>query len=509
MTQDNYIATTPFIKREELKIFFSLNDEELNSLLATFGIQSDKQLTENTIKGMFSFLKRTKDIKDIDIKKLNFNNHHIPNDINLEEQIKNRQLSKRLPKKVETKEPKNKQIEIKEDSIVPKVAVSTKSPKLKISKPEIKKSIKLPQEENIPPKEEITGIIGKKENLIETAKKRDKTKLVNSSFMRTRYDLYLDDCKKNDVNPVGIDIYKTIKGYPIESSFIFDKSLKNTVLVSNGIRKIFGPKNASKIFNSGFKVYYTKLFADISILCQLDITKPFATNLNSVTNSKYKYGFDFYTKCEKFDTSLIERVVTITSTNWSKEDDEKILAFYNSKDYADANKKIKNNSTTLKELAKSFGVDPSTIRSRAIELGFINFKKPKDTDWSEAELKLLDSCIGKYNPKKISKIFKENGFTRGHIGIGIKITRLGLSRKLNGSEELNLKMLSDAMGVDSHFFYDNNRLEKLNARKEDNNLIFERKNIAIYLKENPYDYSLTKVDPKWFVDILTSNFQGA
>lgn len=502
MTQDNYIATTPFIKREELKIFFSLNDEELNSLLATFGIQSDKQLTENTIKGMFSFLKRTKDIKDIDIKKLNFNNHHIPNDINLEEQIKNRQLSNRSTKKTETKEPIK--IEKSNSLVIPKAA-----PKIKVSKPETKKQAKVLENKEITHEEEIIGIIGKKENLIDVAKKRDKTKLVNSSFMRTRYDLYIDDCKKNGVDPVSIDIYKTIKGYPIESSFIFDKSLKNTVLVSNGIRKIFGPKNASKIFNSGFKVYYTKLFADISILCQLDITKPFATNLNSVTNSKYKYNFDFYTKCEKFDTSLIERVVTITSTNWSKEDDEKILAFYNSKDYADANKKIKNNSTTLKELAKSFGVDPSTIRSRAIELGFINFKKPKDTDWSEAELKLLDSCIGKYNPKKISKIFKENGFTRGHIGIGIKITRLGLSRKLNGSEELNLKMLSDAMGVDSHFFYDNNRLEKLNARKEDNNLIFERKNIAIYLKENPYDYSLTKVDPKWFVDILTSNFQGA
>ena len=45
-----------------------------------------------------------------------------------------------------------------------------------------------------------------------------------------------------------------------------------------------------------------------------------------------------------------------------------------------------------------------------------------------------------------------------------------------------------------------------NARKENNSLIFERKNIAIYLKENPYDYPLKKVDPKWFVDILTSNF---
>lgn len=505
MTQDNNITTKPFIKREELKQFFSLNEEELNSLLATFNIQSDKQLTENTIKGIISFLERTKNIKNKDIKKLNFNNHHLPNDINLEEQIKNRQLSNRSTKKIKTKEPIKIEKSKEPSLVIPKVA-----PKIKV--PEHTKNIKQQVKAadiKIVPVEEITGIIGKKENLIDVAKKRDKTKLVNSSFMRARYDLYLDDCKKNDVKPVDIDTYKTIKGYPIESSFIFDKSLKNTVLVSDGLRKIFGPKNASKIFNSGFKVYYTKLFADVSILCQLDITKPFATNLNSVTNSKYINGFDFYTKCEKFDTSLIEKVVTTTSINWSKEDDEKILAFYNSEDYAEANKKTKNNSTTLKELAKKFGVYPSTVRNRAIELGFVNFKKPKDAEWSEEELKLLDSCIGKYSAKKISKIFKENGFIRGNTAIGIKIQRLGLSRKLNGSEELNLEMLSNVMGVDSHFFYDNNRLEKLNARKENNSLIFERKNIAIYLKENPYDYPLKKVDPKWFVDILTSNFQGA
>lgn len=64
-------------------------------------------------------------------------------------------------------------------------------------------------------------------------------------------------------------------------------------------------------------------------------------------------------------------------------------------------------------------------------------------------------------------------------------------------------MLSDAMGVDGHFFYDNNRLEKLKARKENKIIIFEKKNIATYLKENPYDYSLAKVEPKWFIDILT------
>ena len=49
------------------------------------------------------------------------------------------------------------------------------------------------------------------------------------------------------------------------------------------------------------------------------------------------------------------------------------------------------------------------------------FKKPKDKEWTPEELELLKNCVGKYNPKKISKIFKERGFTRGSIAISVKL----------------------------------------------------------------------------------------
>lgn len=470
----------PFIRKEELKKVLYLNETELKELLATFNIQTDKQLTKKTVQGILSYLDRIKKIKKIDINKLPFTTKEIDKDINLEEIINNR---KKINKKVPTI--KN------EKTILVTSPVKTE----KFINPEINS-----ENECI----EIIGIVGKQEKVIDFSSKKDKTKIINSSYMNQRYELYLKDCEKNRIKAIPISIYKNFKDYPIESSYIFDKEFKDTILKSDGLRKIIGPKKASKIYNNGYVVYYVLKNAKTNILCKLDITKPFSTNLSLVSKTKHHSGFDFYTKGEQFDISQIENTIANVGRIWTEEEDKKILDFYNSSDYADASKKTKNKSITLKELANEFGVYPGTIRSRATQLGFTNFKKPKEPKWSNEELELLKKCTGKYNPKKISKIFKEHGFTRSFVAIAIKLKRSGFSLKLDGSEEINLKMLSDAMGVDSHFFYDNNRLDKLNARRENNQIIFEREDIATYLKENPYDYSLAKVEPKWFIEILTA-----
>jgi hypothetical protein len=466
---------TEFILKDEVKEVFSLNDKEVKELFSTFNITTDKQLTKKTLQGMYAFLKRTKDIKDVNLDNLSYKQHELDDKVNLEELIKNRQKNKFKTKN------KHRNDDRATDDII-NVTDQAK------------------EESN----EELIGIIGKNENLLETSTKKDKAKLVKISFMQSRYDLYIEDCKKNDIEPIHISEYKKYKDYPIDSSYVFDKVLNKTTIIENGLRKISNAKEASKIYNNGYIVYYIKKGLDTSILCKLDTTKQFAVNLNLVSQKKYHSGFEFYTKCERFDLSFIEKIPTYSGKEWTKEEDEKILAFYNSDDYADSKKKDKNNSLTLKEFANSFGVHPGTIRNRALELGFTNFKKPKERNWSPEEIKLLEKCAGKYNPKKISKIFKEKGFTRGFVAIGIKLKRLGYSLKLDGSEDLNLKLLSDVMGVDSHFFYDNNRLEKLNAINENNQWIFNRRDIAKYLRENPYDYSLAKVEPKWFIDILTS-----
>lgn len=508
----------PFITKEDFREAFKLTDVEAKDTLATFDIKHDSQLTKKMLAVMLQFLKKTKNIEDVDIDNLEYSTVKKEKEISLENIIQNRD-TKKAKVKLSSQLNKSKIKPTKKLEDIPTIEVLDNKHNNIRNEDEINKSkceedivisdkkIKLLKKKSTNKDIEITGIVGKQERVIDVESKKDKIKISKNSYMQSRYELYIEDCKKNDCEPVDISLYKDFGEYPINSDYIFNKILQNTTYISEDLRKINGkPKNASKIFNSGYKIYYAKRGESFDILCQLDITKPFNTNLSLVSKSKDNHGFDFYTKGEQFDVSLIERVVSNTGREWSKEEDDKILAFYTSDDYADANKKTKNKSITLKDLAKEFGVYPETVRSRAVQLGFINFKKPKDKNWSKDELNLLQSCIGKYNPKKISKIFKENGFTRGHVGIAIKIKRLGFSLKLDGSEEINLKMLSEAMGVDSHFFYDNNRLEKLKARKENNQMIFKREDIVNYLRNNPYDFAIGKVEPKWFIDILTQNY---
>lgn len=527
-----------FISKDELKRLLGLiNSEQIINLLATFNIKAESEITSNTLKGMVSYLNKiNKTSIEVDLKDIRYTSSAKIEVENLEELIKKRKKSKPLPLKVETL--KNKTVtkpiqEIEEtsnnseilmiESIIPQ---ENKIPQIKeITSKEKQEKVKISKEQ-VPVKEIITKdkinpgilkleqqtkikkVIPEKKTIRKELRKnqppKDKKKIVDISLMQQRYELYIENCKKNEVEPVPIELYKTIKNYPIESNYIFHKSLKNTIMLSNGLRKITNYKDASKIYNSGYIVYYTSKNADTKILCKLDITKPFTTNLNPILLANKDFNFEFYTKCEKFDTNLIENLSKKIGRIWTEEEDTEILSFYNSSHYGDANKKSKSNDLTLKELAKKLNVYSHTIRNRAIQLGFTNFKKPREKNWSKEEYDLLDKCVGKYNPKKISKIFKTHGFTRGAVAIAIKLKRLGFSLKLDGSEELNLTMLSELMGVDTHFFYDNDRLKKLNARKENSQTIFTKKDISLYLKDNPYDYPLARVEPKWFIDMLTN-----
>lgn len=504
-----------FISKDELKKLLRLNSEQIISLLATFNIKSETEITQNTLKGMVSYLNKINKTKiEIDLNNIKYTSSAKIEVEKLEDLIKKRKSSKPLPVKEETQNTKIVKTPIKTIEQMPKtdtedskteskIPTETKKPKIKkTSKEKVKASKMVDVSTNN--ELEITGIIGKKENLLNTSSPKDKKKIVDISFMQQRYELYIENCKKNDVEPITIDLYKTIKNYPIESNYIFHKSLKNTIMLSDGLRKITNYKEASKIYNSGYIVYYTSKNTDTTILCKLDISKPFTTNLNPILLANKDFNFNFYTKCEKFDTNLIECLSKKIGRIWTEEEDKEILAFYNGSHYGISNKKAKSNDLTLKELAKKLNVYSHTIRNRAILLGFTNFKKPTEKAWSKEEYDLLDKCVGKYHPKKISKIFKSHGFTRGAVAIAIKLKRLGFSLKLDGSEELNLTMLSELMGVDTHFFYDNDRLKKLNARKENSQTIFTKKDISMYLKENPYDYSLARVEPKWFIDMLTN-----
>lgn len=386
-----------------------------------------------------------------------------------------------------------------ETVLVPRVKKENTIKTRKIKKDKVLKEVPI----------EITGIIGRTSRLIDEVSIKDKTRLLKNSYVLSRYELYCDDCKRNDAAPVTIEIYKKFKDIaPINHDFVFIDILRDMAICLNKedgkIWKIKSAKIASKVYNNGFVLYYAPKDSEQIILCKLDTTKPFATNVSAATSAK-SYGiYDFYTFGERFEPEDIIPVVTNIGKQFTPEEDERILAFYNSPDYADTRKK-KNGITTLKQLAKEFNIDSDSIRLRAANLGFTNFKKPKEKNWSEAEYKLLEECAGKYNPRKIEKIFREHGYTRGYIAIGIKITRQNLSRLLDGSADMNLKTLSKFMGVEPHYFYDNNRFEKLMAYEENNQWIISKENVRNYLINNPLDYALRKVDASWFVNLLANN----
>jgi len=424
--------------------------------------------------------------------------------LSLEELINNRRKVKTVaaikeqPKHTISINNKSPNIPIYDDS---RIEINDEKVVKKTSSPKIHKKIK---------KKEITGVVDNNK-LFDQITKKDKTKILDNSYLLSRYDIYCKDCELNKVIPISIEIYKNFKKEaPINYDYCFDDIWKDTTEVQNssilngGFRKVKSAKAASKIYNNGYVLYYSCKGKGIGILCKFDTTKPFASNLSTVTTN-YRYGiFDYYLNGDKFDTNDIIPIITNKGKEYTKEEDKKILAFYNGPDYADTKKKTKG-GITLKELAAEMKVDTKSIRNRAIELGFTNFKSPREKKWTDPEYELLKKCIGKYNPKKIEIIFREHGFTRGFVAIGIKITRMRLSRALDGSEEMNLKSLAKAMGVDSHFFYDNKRLKKLKAIEENNQWIMERKNIKEYLINNPYDYSLAKVEPKWYIDIISSS----
>ncbi len=149
--------------------------------------------------------------------------------------------------------------------------------------------------------------------------------------------------------------------------------------------------------------------------------------------------------------------------------------------------------------------DRKMIAIRASELGFTNFILPTGSrDFLPEELELLKKCIGKYQTGKIQKIFKQNGYQRSIVSLNVQLQRYKLSCKLDGRGDLSLRLLSEAFGVDGHFFCDSEaRLKILKPTKTNKELIFTRENIKKYIIENPYDFNLGKVDSKFFIELLT------
>lgn len=191
---------------------------------------------------------------------------------------------------------------------------------------------------------------------------------------------------------------------------------------------------------------------------------------------------------------------------FTPEEDKKILDFYHSDWYKNQDKKTHKNPYTMKQLCIDLNVnDRKNISQRASELGFTNFVLPScNKEFSQEEIELLKTCLGKYKTAKIQSIFKLHGFNRSIVAINVQVQRLQLSLKLTGKGDLSLRLLAEGFGVDTHFFSTNEkRMKVLNPTKTSKELIFTRKNIKKYVIENPYDFNMGKVDNKFLIELLT------
>ena len=194
-----------------------------------------------------------------------------------------------------------------------------------------------------------------------------------------------------------------------------------------------------------------------------------------------------------------------TKRTFTPDEDKKILDYYNS-DYYKYRKVEKGKKPySSRDLAADLKVkDKKIIAQRASELGFTNFVNPKDgNEYSDPELEILKKNIGKCTTKKIQQLLKEAGYLKSIVSINVKITRLNLSLKLNGSGDLTLTLLSKALGVDTHVITDNKKIMAfLEPEKTKKEWIFSREKVRKFIIQNPYELNFGKIDNKFLVDLL-------
>lgn len=191
--------------------------------------------------------------------------------------------------------------------------------------------------------------------------------------------------------------------------------------------------------------------------------------------------------------------------SFTPEQDKKILEYYNSDFYK--YRKVENGKIpyTMKDLQKDLKVkDRKIIVQRASELGFTNFVVPKiGNEYSDEEIEILKANVGKITTKKIQQLLKEKGYKKSIVSINVKLTRLKLSLKLDGTNDLTLTLLAKALGVDLHVITDNkNLMSKVKPEKTNKELIFTREKVRDFIIQNPYDLNFGKVDNKFLVDLL-------
>jgi hypothetical protein len=165
-------------------------------------------------------------------------------------------------------------------------------------------------------------------------------------------------------------------------------------------------------------------------------------------------------------------------------------------------------SGAVREFSESVGMPRWKISRYALEQGWTS-KQPKEPNWSETELAVMERNAH-HCPGVIQRKLKAAGFQRSVVGIVLKRRRMRMLQNLEGMSATQLAL---CLGEDIHFVTRNIRLGELKAQRRQtertpqqggDTYLIREKHIREFILNNLNTIDLRKVDKYWFVDLLTN-----
>ena len=154
------------------------------------------------------------------------------------------------------------------------------------------------------------------------------------------------------------------------------------------------------------------------------------------------------------------------------------------------------------QIARCLGMPRWVVNRRAVALGL---SRVKDRPWSREDEEYLEAQLHRASLKAIARKLR-----RTPTAVKLKAKRLGLRKH---GEGYTATSLAQAFGVDPHWVLarirdgrlraTHRRTERTEAQHGDSWLITEEAVVA-FIKRNPYDLDLRKVDQLWFLDLVTA-----
>ena len=164
---------------------------------------------------------------------------------------------------------------------------------------------------------------------------------------------------------------------------------------------------------------------------------------------------------------------------------------------------------TVKQYAEKLGWPKHALIQRARKLELSRKYGPERT-WSEHEISVVEANSWK-SPERIAAILRRAGFRRSATAVKLKQKRLHIPRRRG--DAFSAYGLAQLMGVDSHIVARWIRTGALRAQPRGtlrtpqqggDSYVIRPADVRRFIVTNPIGFDLRKVEPLWFIDLLTN-----